>query len=250
MIIVTYHAIGPDASPVCVTPEQFSSDLDRLEAAGFSFVSLDDCADWVRGRAAVSNRAVAITFDDAYSSVATVAVPILARRAFPFVVFAIGERIGGDNQWPGQWASIRSMPLMDRAQLRDVVAAGGTIGAHSWSHPRLVDVTDEALRREIVEAGDRLADVVGAPVAHYAYPYGERTQREIDVVSRRYATGVSTVSAIVRRDACVHDQPRLDCHDLAIALRFGIVEAATLVPYLGVRRQLRRLRRQIERVGA
>jgi peptidoglycan/xylan/chitin deacetylase (PgdA/CDA1 family) len=250
MIIITYHAIGTENSPVSVTPQQFCSDLDGLRTAGFAFVSLDTCADWLAGASAIPDRAVAITFDDAYSSVATTAAPLLAQRGIPFVVFAIAGRTGGDNRWPGQWSSVRLMSLMDRTQLRDVLHAGGTIGAHSWSHPRLGQVDDDALLREIVEAGDRLAEIVDAPVQHYAYPYGERTLREIEIVSRRYLTGVSATPGIVRVRARVHDLPRLDCHDLRMALRFGILDADVLDPYLFVRRQLRRLRRQIERVSA
>lgn len=250
MIIVTYHAIGRETSPVCVTPQQFCSDLDRLRAAGFSFVSLDRCADWLAGASDLPDRSVAITFDDAYSSVATTAAPLLAQRGVPFVVYAVAGRIGGDNRWPSQWSSVRPMPLMDLGQLREVLHAGGTIGAHSWSHPRLIEVDDDALQREVVEAGDRLSDIVGAPVEHYAYPYGERALREIGVVSRRYRTGASATPDIVRLRACVHDLPRLDCHDLRIALRLGIMEQAVLAPYLLVRRQLRQLRRQIERATA
>ena len=250
MIIVMYHAIGQETSPVCVTPQQFRTDLDHLRAAGFSFVSLDRCADWLAGTSDLPRRTVAITFDDAYTSVARIAAPLLAERGIPFVVYAIAGRTGGDNRWEGQWSSAQPMPLMDLAQLREIVQAGGAIGSHTWSHPRLNQVDDAVLQREIVDAGDRLADVVGAPVQHFSYPYGDRTAREIGVVSRRYRTGVSTSPEIVRQGACVHDLPRLDCHDLTVALRFGIVDTATLAPYLLVRRQVRRVRRQIEWVTA
>ena len=126
VLIVNYHAIGPERSPISCTLEELRSDICGLRDAGFEFVTLDQCADWLEGRAA-SARAAAITFDDGYASVATRAVPFLAGERVPCAVFVIAGRLGGDNRWPGQWKSVPTLPLVDRAMIAEmeVVGKGG-----------------------------------------------------------------------------------------------------------------------------
>ena len=49
VLIVTYHDIAESASAVTVTPRQLTNDLEALATAGFTWVSLDRCADWLAG---------------------------------------------------------------------------------------------------------------------------------------------------------------------------------------------------------
>lgn len=249
MIIVTYHAVGDRNSPECVTAAQLRSDLDGLRDAGFSFVSLDRCAGWLEGGIPPAGRSVAVTFDDGYASVASLAAPILAGRGIPFTVFAIAGRIGGDNQWPGQWRSIPRMPLMDEVQLRAVVDAGGAIGCHSWTHAALPSLDAARLRREVVDARHRLEDLTGSAIEHYAYPYGFRGAREIAMVRDHYRAGVNAYPAVVRDTDRRYDLNRIDCHDLRVALRLRLVRQPVLQPYLGFRRTLRAMRRRLEGTG-
>jgi peptidoglycan/xylan/chitin deacetylase (PgdA/CDA1 family) len=246
VLIVTYHAIAAPASPVATTLSQFERDLEGLASAAFTFVSLDDCADGLEGRVKTPDRSVAITFDDGYANVAALAAPVLRRLGIPATVFVIAGRIGGDNLWPGQWSSIPRMPLADLAALRAIVDAGISIGSHSSSHPSLTAVDDATLRAEVVESGDRLADLLGTPVHHFAYPYGFRNEREMLVVRGRYRTGVSSYPDIVGPNADLHDLPRIDCHDLRMALRLRVLDPAGLRPYLAIRRGARAIRRRTE----
>lgn len=248
MLIATYHAIASPASPVCCPPAQFEADLAALLDAGFIFVSLDDCADWLTGSKMLPKRAIALTFDDAYASVVTKALPVLTRFRLPAVVYVIGQRIGGDNRWPGQWPSIPTMPLAAVGQLRELVASGVTIGSHSWSHPVLTDVDNQALAAEVNHSADRLEQMLGTPVQHFAYPYGLRGPREITAARQRFRTAVNAEARILTRDANPHDLHRVDCHDLAVAVRVKLFDPFALGPYLTVRRHLRTFRRGVERM--
>ena len=62
------------------------------------------------------------------------------------------------------------MPLLDAGALRELVAAGVTIGSHSWTHPRLTALDAAALHDEVVAAADRLEQLAGVTVSHLAYP--------------------------------------------------------------------------------
>jgi peptidoglycan/xylan/chitin deacetylase (PgdA/CDA1 family) len=250
VMIATYHAVAQPASPVSTPVAQLESDLAGLVRAGFAFVSLGQCADWVAGRIALPTRAVAITFDDAYESVVTLALPVLARFQVPATVFAIASRLGGDNRWPGQWPSIPTMRLADASGLRELVAGGLSIGAHSWTHAPLPHVGEGDLDQEIIASADRLEQVVGVPVQHFAYPYGAYGLREVRVVTSRFVTGVTTRAALVRRGASPVDLPRIDCHDLRVALALGIADGPATSAYLAARRAARAARRTVERLYA
>ena len=60
------------------------------------------------------------------------------------------------------WDEIRSMN-------RDPLA---TIGAHTLNHYNVAKLDATDARREIVESGRRIAEELGEPTLHFAYPYG------------------------------------------------------------------------------
>lgn len=245
VLIVNYHAVVADRSPISCTPQQLASDLAGLRDAGFVFVTLDDCADWLAGARPVPARAVAVTFDDGYASVASAALPVLVAAGVPATVFVIAARLGQDNQWAGQWPSVPRLPLIDRGDLDELVAAGVCISAHTFSHPVLTALDDAAARREIVDAAAALEDLTGRPVRHFAYPYGARGQRERQLAAERYRTALSAEPATVDLACDPWDVPRLDCHDVRLALRLHLTGARGLPPYLAARRRLRRWRRAV-----
>jgi peptidoglycan/xylan/chitin deacetylase (PgdA/CDA1 family) len=239
VLIVTYHDIAESPSPVAVTQDQLESDLDVLGEAGFTWVTLDACADWLDGTTSLPPRTAVITFDDGYASVATRALPALQRRRVPATVFVIAGRIGGDNQWPGQWPTIGSASLLDAGALRELTSAGLTLGCHSLTHPRLTSLDDASVAREVSEAADRLEQAAHVPVRHFAYPYGDRGSREIAAARRRYRTAVSASPGLVSRSSAPHDLPRFDAHDLRVAARLKLLTTSLLGPYASARRILR-----------
>lgn len=242
LLIVTYHALGARASRVVVPPRRLEHDLLALRDAGYAFVSLDQVADWIAGRCPLPARAAAVTFDDGYASIAASALPVLQRLHARATVFVLAGRLGGDNQWPGQPRGVPSMPLLDSAGLRGLAAAGVAIASHSATHARLPGLDDGAARTEVIESADRLEDVLQVPVRHFAYPYGERGPREIELARQRYDTAASADARLVAGGGDPHDLPRIDAHDLHVAVRLRLLDPVRLVPYLAARRALRRLR--------
>ena len=239
VLIVTYHDIAESPSPVAVTPDQLANDLDALADAGFAWVTLDACADWLAGTTSHPPRTAVITFDDGYASVATRALPVLQRHRVPATVFVIAGRIGADNQWPGQWPSIGSAPLVDAGALRELTSAGVALGCHSLTHARLTSLDDASVAREVSEAADRLEQAAQVPVRHFAYPYGDRGSREIAAARLRYRTAVSASCGLVDQSSTPHDLQRFDAHDLRIAARLKLLTTSLLGPYASARRILR-----------
>ena len=96
-----------------------------------------------------------------------------ARCAF---VAAIREQIG-PSSWRGldraDPVAYRRFGLMTCGELRQLVVAGMTIGAHTVSHPVLSQVATELAFAEIAESRKRLEGFLQQPVWAFAYPFGD-----------------------------------------------------------------------------
>jgi len=60
--------------------------------------------------------------------------------------------------------------MLTSAQIREMHAAGISIGAHTQTHSNMTLLTPEQARIEIGGSRDRLEEIVGAPVPDFAYP--------------------------------------------------------------------------------
>lgn len=116
--------------------------------------------------------AASFTFDDGplahYADIA----PVFDRHGFKATFFVIVGSI------PDERPSGAAKPQASWAEWRDAAARGHEIGNHSWSHGDLRQVKDDAaLRREIVESRDRIAERVGVMPRSFAYPFCKRDGR-------------------------------------------------------------------------
>jgi len=73
-----------------------------------------------------------------------------------------------------------------------------TIGGHGVSHASLRDLEDDEAKAEIEDGKARLTAELGVSIAHFAYPYGARSNfgtREIALVTRAgFGTGVMNIA--------------------------------------------------------
>lgn len=77
-----YHGIDDLGGATSVAPETFDAQMQVLAESGRPVLSLDA---WLDG--GMAEDAVIVTFDDAFTSFADVALPILSRHGFPAIVY-------------------------------------------------------------------------------------------------------------------------------------------------------------------
>lgn len=197
-IVLCYHAVSPrwDAD-LSITPEMLDRQVAYLLARGWQATTFTEA---VLGRS--PGRSLAITFDDAFASVARYAAPVLARHGVPATVFAPTDFMDGGAQlaWPGidHWGTspfADELAAMDWAGLRALADAGWEIGSHTRSHPRLTSLADAALARELAESRERCARELGRPCRSIAYPYGDVDAR---VAAAAAAAGYETGAKLAR----------------------------------------------------
>jgi peptidoglycan/xylan/chitin deacetylase (PgdA/CDA1 family) len=85
-----------------------------------------------------------------------------------------------------------------------------TIGAHTLNHYNLARLEVQDAEREIIESGRRIADELGEPIRHFAYPYGNTdaaTPREFTCCERAgYQSAVTTRLGTVMPGHAAHLQ--------------------------------------------
>jgi glycosyltransferase involved in cell wall biosynthesis/peptidoglycan/xylan/chitin deacetylase (PgdA/CDA1 family) len=126
--------------------------------------------------------AVILTFDDGYADNAEIALPLLRQHGVPAIVFVITSAIGKNNDWDEGVLSGR--PLLSWPQLRELAAGGIAVGAHTVTHPRLTELDRQAAEQEMSRSRSELERELGAPVVHFAYPYG-RTSQALEGLAER-----------------------------------------------------------------
>jgi poly-beta-1,6-N-acetyl-D-glucosamine N-deacetylase len=106
----------------------FVRQLDYLVAQGLSFVSVDRILRSSLGASPLPEKAVLLTFDDAYESFYSNVFPILKARGYPRVLAVV-------SSWPDcpEGRAERTPPLMSWSGIREV-ADSGLVEIASHSH--------------------------------------------------------------------------------------------------------------------
>ncbi len=158
---------------------KFRRQLEMIEQLGISVISLDDFISWKNGEKEIPGKSVIITLDDGWKSVYTDAFPILREMGLPFTLFLYKNYVDGGNR------------ALTTRMIREMVAAGATIGSHAVSHdyPATVkshmeqgpEAYDAYLRREMGESKRFLESRFRVPVTTYAFPGGFHTDEMLSL---------------------------------------------------------------------
>jgi peptidoglycan/xylan/chitin deacetylase (PgdA/CDA1 family) len=179
--ILTYHALDATGSAISTAPAHFVETLDALGKAGFQCV---DLGDWIaRGRPHVA-RGFALTFDDGLRSILEIAGELI-QRGLRATVFLVTDRVGGDNNWPGQPRAIPRAPLLGWRDIEALAEAGFAFAAHGRTHRRLDRCDARTLTHELRGSRDAVEQRLGRPCRLLAYPYGLAPLR-VRRAARRY----------------------------------------------------------------
>jgi peptidoglycan/xylan/chitin deacetylase (PgdA/CDA1 family) len=107
----------------------------------------------------IARRGVVLTFDDGCETDLLVAAPLLRQLGFSGTFYVVAGFLGRRG-------------YMSPGQLRELSDLQFEIGCHSMSHAYLTDLEPARLFTEIVEAKDRLQQLIGRKVDHISCPGG------------------------------------------------------------------------------
>lgn len=174
--------------------EDFDRMLDWLQQ-NTDLVSLQEAQARLRN-GNVGRNAVHLSFDDGYADNCLHAVPELLRRKIPFTYYVTTSNVKYGKPFPHDLE--RGVPLAPNSidEIRAMADAGVEIGAHTRTHPALgTGIQYQDLEYEIRGSQDDLAEWLGTPPQHFAFPYGQLEQMNPRAIQYVFDQGFQSYSS-------------------------------------------------------
>ncbi len=141
---------GPNERDFWVTPETFAATLDAC-------IGRDD---------------ISLSFDDGNWSDVEVALPVLQPRGLHATFFVVPSWLGE----PG---------FMSKQDLKELVAAGMTIGNHGLQHHDWTTLEPDKLEHEVTQGRRLLEELTGTEIHTLAIPFGAYNDTVLDTLRRQ-----------------------------------------------------------------
>ncbi|MEO6340289.1 MAG: polysaccharide deacetylase family protein [Caulobacteraceae bacterium] len=145
--------------------------LQVLREEGWAFI---DHASFIEGLTAPERlppKSALVTFDDAYRSVLTDALPVLREFDCPAVVFVPVGLVGGWNDFDKDIEPTEAICSWD--DLRKLQAGGVSAQAHGIMHQAMSGLSEAEVMAKLATSKAVLERKLDASVELFAYPYGD-----------------------------------------------------------------------------
>jgi peptidoglycan/xylan/chitin deacetylase (PgdA/CDA1 family) len=223
-ITLCYHAVSERwPAALSVTPARLSDQISLLLARGYRGTTFTELVE-----STSTEPLMAITFDDAFRSVAELGVPVLERLGVPATMFVPTYFPGRDAlAWPGivQWLTgpfADEMQPLSWDEVRGLADSGWEIGSHTVSHPRLPSLDDEQLDLEMRRSKLACEEQLGRPCTSIAYPYGDYDDRVVVAAQAAGYTAAATLTDLLPWPPARLRWPRVGVYHLDHAMRFRL----------------------------
>ncbi len=197
----------------------FGKCMKWLSQQGIFFIDLNTLHDIASGTMPFPKGAVVLTVDDGWKTNKTNIVDLAKQHNIPVAIFVTTEPVlAGNGYW---WSYVKlankagylninpeQVKLMDNksrvellTKLKDRFCVGReamtvdeiqevemngkvVIGSHTVTHPILPKCTDEEVYREVTHSKKQLEEILHHEINGFAYPNGDFSDREINMVER------------------------------------------------------------------
>lgn len=204
LVVLQYHHIS-DQTPASTSTEVdlFRKQLERIQQLELEVVPLDSGTKAALAGELSDQQQVAITFDDAYESVWSTAMPMLEESGYPYTIFVNTRAVGSEGYmtWD-QLAQASQQP-------------GVVIANHSHDHAHLPQRPEETRghwRQRVTDSMDQaqsiLQDRLGVNEPMFAYPYGEYDTGVEQLAGERDWFGYGQQSGAIGADSAPRRLPR------------------------------------------
>lgn len=204
--ILQYHHVDANTPrSTSVSPDEFREHMDYLQQAGFEVVDLAGALADIKAGVALPEKAVAITFDDAYRNIYQNGFPILKQHDFPFTVFINTGPIEKGHASFLTWDQMKEMEL-----------SGGVFANHTVSHPYMLRLeageTLEQWRARMAHEVSAVEDLLNEKLGHspkmLAYPYGESNSDIREQLAQQGMIAFGQQSGVVDKSSDFTNLPR------------------------------------------
>jgi peptidoglycan/xylan/chitin deacetylase (PgdA/CDA1 family) len=167
--ILAYHALSDDPAerhPAIVRQTEFVRQMQWLLTHRYRPVP---CS-LLPPIAAPGANLVGISFDDGFSSLHRLGLPVMRALGVACTTFLSTDYVGGGRAFP--WSFARHDAPLSWPQVDDMLAAASEVGSHGCSHAALPGLSATAVARELEESRRAIRSATGADARLLAYPHG------------------------------------------------------------------------------
>ncbi|MFN8441214.1 MAG: polysaccharide deacetylase family protein [Caldilineaceae bacterium] len=188
--ILMYHYLSaPPADAdiyrkdLSVAPELFNAQLDRIQAEGYTTISLYDLVNYLTTGQSLPAKSLIITFDDGYRDNYENAFPALKAHGMKATFFVVMEFINAQRPEYMTWDMLREMHN-----------ANMSVEAHGVDHSSLKKRERDFLDFQALRCYETLQNELGQRARFISYPAGQYDQATIDIFrSAGYWAGITTI---------------------------------------------------------
>ena len=219
-ILMYHHLVSEAQTETDMTPALFEAQMQALQAAGYTTVSLQELVAYVQDGVPLPEKPIVLTFDDGYLSNYELAYPILQKYQMKATIFVIGVSVGKDTYKDTDQPII---PHFSYAQAAEMVDSGLiSIQSHTWDmhqtasmepagsvvRPNIKPLPGETeaaytelLTADFTMSRDTIEEATGQQVMALAYPLGAYTRLTEQIlhqlgvkVTLRTTRGLNTIT--------------------------------------------------------
>lgn len=145
---------------------------------------------------------IIITVDDGYKDNYKILYPVLKKFKMKAVIYYItGVNY---NSWTADSMGEKKFDLMSKDEVRELHKSGLIeFGGHTLTHPSMVKLSDEELKKEIENNKKDIEAIIGEELVSFAYPYGhnsKRIQKAVELAGYKYAVSTDSGTGFIDKN--------------------------------------------------
>ena len=168
--ILVYHRFDePRHASTDISIQNLRAQFEYFKNNGYEVVKLSRLVDAVNAGEPIPDNWIVITIDDGYKSFYNKALEVFKEYNYPFAMMIYVEAVAGKY---GDYLTFDQLKELE---------AYGEIGYHSYAHPRMTRLSDEALREDFQKGVETFEKHMGYKPKYFAVPYGEIDSRVVSL---------------------------------------------------------------------
>ena len=198
--IFVYHRFDDSRySSANTSTQKLIKQFEYLKQHNYKVVPIQQMINHLKSNQPIPQNWVALTIDDGYKSFFKNGLKIFKQYNYPFSLYVY---VKATNKHYGDY--------MSWEELKET-AKYGTIGLHSYSHPKLPHLTKQQIIKDTSKGIKIFKQHLGFKPKIYAYPYGEYNQKvqNILVENFNFEAILNQNIGSISKDTNQYDIPRI-----------------------------------------
>jgi len=198
--IFVYHRFADERyKSANTTLKELTRQFEYFKSNNYEVVPLSKILDKLEKKESIPEKWIALTIDDAYKSFYDHGLEVFKKYNYPFSLYVYvkaTEKHYGDYM---SWEQIKESSKY------------GEIGLHSYSHPRLQNLSQKEIVEDTKKAFDIFVKNTNITPTTYAYPYGEFNEEVTNTLKTNFnfRAILNQNTGSVNQKTNIYDIPRI-----------------------------------------